>query len=61
VVQRRGETANAPLVASLVTAQGMPLIHPISRDTQKPGQAISAVMPRDNLMLRLNINQIWGT
>ena len=61
VVQRRGDTANAPLVASLVTAQGMPRIEPVPRDTQKPGLAVSAVMARDNLMLRLNVNQIWRT
>ena len=61
VVQRRGDTANAPLVASLVTTKGMPLMEPVQRDTQKPGLAISAVMPRDNLMLRFNINHIWKT
>ncbi|MGP1677430.1 MAG: HD-GYP domain-containing protein [Burkholderiales bacterium] len=61
VVQRRGDAANAPLVASLVTTQGMPRIEPVQRDTQNPGLAISAVMPRENLMLRFNINQIWKT
>lgn len=61
VVQRRGDTANSPLVASFVTAQGMPRIEPVLRDTQLPGLAITAVMPRDELMLRFNVKQIWKT
>ncbi|MBE0622788.1 MAG: phosphohydrolase [Burkholderiales bacterium] len=61
VVQRRGGSANTPVVASLVTTQGMPRIQPVIRDTQTPGLGISAVMPRDDLMLRFNLNHLWKT
>ncbi len=61
VVQRRGASANTPLVASLVATQGMPRIQPVLRDTQIPGFGITAVMPRDDLMLRFNLHHLWKT
>jgi HD-GYP domain-containing protein (c-di-GMP phosphodiesterase class II) len=60
VVQKRGASANTPLVASLVTAQGEQRVAPVTRDTSKPGFAIAAVVAREEqLVPRFSLSHIW--
>lgn len=58
VVLRRGRLANEPLVASVISAAGMPLCEPARRDTRIARHAVSAGVAPQDVRLRLNLEQL---
>lgn len=58
VVLRRGRLANEPLVASVLSAAGMPLCEPARRDTRIARHAVAAGVAPQELRLRLNLEQL---
>lgn len=59
VVLKRGNSANTPLVYSLVNEHGQCLGTPIKRDTSMPIFQVNAVIPRKNLMIKFDPRTIW--
>lgn len=55
---RRGESATAPLVRSLIGPRGAPLEYPVRRNTAETHYVIADSAPRDTSAL-INLNQIW--
>ena len=60
VVVRRGQSANTPMVFSLVSGQGIPFVEPMRRDTSRKDFTIVNIVPKDKIMIRLNPAKIWG-
>lgn len=60
VVQKRGPHANAPVVFSLVSGQGAPMLDPVRRDTTRKEFEVAAVVTREKLMVGFNRERIWG-
>lgn len=60
VVTRKGPTANAPLVHSLISADGWVFPDAKLRDTTKGEYKVVAAVPRDNVLLRLNRQRLFG-
>ncbi len=55
IVLKRGVSANAPLVASVVGGQGMPLSKPMVRDTRQKGYAVAGTAAPHEVNVRLSI------
>lgn len=60
IVVRRGTSANTPLVFSLVAPNGEPYAGAVKRDTSKKEFAISSVVPKEKITVRVNHSKIWG-
>ena len=60
VVTRKGATANAPLVHSLISSDGWVFPDAKLRDTTKGEYKVVATVPRDNVLLRLNRHRLFG-
>lgn len=61
VVQKRGPNAKTPVIATLLSASGMPMLKPVIRATgSDPAYAIVGVLPHDSSLIGLNFEQIWG-
>ena len=60
VVIRRGERLDQPLVFSVSDSEGLPLLRPIRRDTSEKGCTIVCVMPRENVMVRIDHARLFG-
>jgi HD-GYP domain-containing protein (c-di-GMP phosphodiesterase class II) len=58
VVLRRGQRANAPVVARIVGKSGAPLGEPAMRDTQQPAQEITGGVAPHEVKLRLNLERL---
>lgn len=58
VVLKRGRTANAPLVASVVGKSGTPLVEPTVRDTKLPTQAVTGSLAPHEVLVRLNMERL---
>lgn len=58
VVLRRGRLANEPVVASVISAAGMPLCEPARRDTRIARHAVAAGVAPQDVRLRLNLEQL---
>lgn len=58
VVLRRGRLANEPVVASVISAAGMPLGEPARRDTRVARFAVSAGVAPQDVRLRLNLERL---
>ncbi|WP_051971278.1 HD-GYP domain-containing protein [Massilia sp. 9096] len=54
VVVRRGASAHAPCVCSLVSGAGMPLGEPVVRDTALPKYAVAAIVAKARVMVRFD-------
>jgi HD-GYP domain-containing protein (c-di-GMP phosphodiesterase class II) len=54
VVIKRGETANAPIVAALTNRRGEPLIEPVRRNTAQKEYAVTSVIPEHSLRVRVS-------
>lgn len=51
VVVRRGPNAHTPTVCALVSGTGIPLGEPVMRDTALPRYAVSALVPKSQIMV----------
>ena len=60
IVLRRGESANAPQVQSLISADGWVFPDPHFRNTAKPEFKVVATVPRSNVMLHLDRKRLFG-
>lgn len=60
VVVRRGETASAPLVHSLISSDGWVFPDSRPRDTTKPEFKVVAAVPRGNVLMQLNRQKLYG-
>ncbi|MES2089583.1 MAG: HD domain-containing phosphohydrolase [Pseudomonadota bacterium] len=60
IVLRRGESANAPEVQSLVSTDGWVFPDPLLRDTAKPEFKIVSTVPRSNVLLNLDRKRMFG-
>lgn len=60
VVVRPGETANTPHVHSLVSADGWVFPETKPRDTAKSEFKVVAAVPRNNVMMRLDRQKLFG-
>ncbi len=58
VVLRRGRLANEPVVASVISAAGMPLGEPARRDTRVARHAVAAGVAPQDVRLRLNLEKL---
>ncbi|GAB4061170.1 HD-GYP domain-containing protein [Uliginosibacterium sediminicola] len=59
VVYKRGATAKAPLVKTLINAKGLATIDPFQRNCAEADFAIAAVMRPDKSLVGLDFKQIW--
>ena len=53
IVVRRGSSANAPIVASLVDARGRTLAEPVRRDAASPGHQVAGTFLESDLHVRI--------
>ncbi len=53
VVMKRGERANAPLVAAVTDCNGDALLRPVKRDTSAASHAVAATVPARSLKVRI--------
>lgn len=60
IVLRRGESANAPQVQSLISADGWVFPDPLFRNTAKPDFKVVSTVPRSNVMLHLDRKRLFG-
>ena len=60
VVTERGETANTPHVASIVTPDGMPIITPVRRDTREATCSVREVMEWSAVGAMPSMHTLWG-
>ncbi len=58
VVLRRGRLANEPMVASVISAAGLPLGEPARRDTRSTRYAVAAGVAPQDVRLRLNLEKL---
>ncbi|HRE16556.1 MAG TPA: HD domain-containing phosphohydrolase, partial [Rhodocyclaceae bacterium] len=61
VVFRAGENANAPIVASVTTASGIPAMQPVRRDTSREAFAVSATVAPDKVSVGYDLGKLWVT
>lgn len=59
VVFRHGAAANAPVVASVTSASGVPLMQPIRRDTQRKDYAITGTFVPERANFGFDIGRLW--
>jgi len=48
-------------VLSLTNSQGTPEAKPIRRDTSRDEFKVMSIVPRENIMIRINPVSIWGS
>jgi len=60
VVYKRSGNAHTPIVLSLTNSQGTPEAKPIRRDTARDEFKVITIVPRENVMIRINPVNIWG-
>lgn len=60
IVLRRGPSANTPVVLSLIDPKGAPYGGPVRRDTGKKEFAVSSIVPKEKITVRINHAKIWG-
>lgn len=58
VVLRRGRLANEPVVASVISAAGLPLGDPARRDTRSADHAVTAGVAPQDVRLHLNLEKL---
>jgi HD-GYP domain-containing protein (c-di-GMP phosphodiesterase class II) len=58
IVMRRGPSANAPVVAVLLGANGQPLSAPVRRDTIHKAHAVVAALPTKALKVKLRMEEL---
>jgi len=58
VVLKRGRSANAPLVASVIGKSGTPLVELPVRDTRLPTQAVTGSLAPHEVLVRLNMERL---
>lgn len=58
VVLRRGQRANEPLVACVLSRSGMPQVEPALRNTRLPAYAVTAGVAPQEVRLRLNVERL---
>lgn len=61
VVFRAGENTNTPIVASVTTASGIPLMQPVRRDTSREAFAVSAPVAPDKVSVGYDLGKLWVT
>jgi len=59
VVLRRGKSAMAPQVLSMTNASGEAFPHKVLRDSSEDNYAIISLVPYENVMLRLDPDQLY--
>ena len=59
LVLRRGAAANAPQVLSLLSGSGTSYGKPINRDTSIKTFEVTAVVPRNKVRVRFDMEQVW--
>ncbi|MBI3524514.1 MAG: hypothetical protein HY066_08285, partial [Betaproteobacteria bacterium] len=57
---KRTDNAHTPVVLSLTNSKGTPESKPIRRDTSRDEHKILAVIPRDDIRLRLDPTSLWA-
>ncbi len=60
IVVRPGETANTPLVHSLISADGWVFPDPLPRDTRRPEFKVMAAVAQGNVLVQLNRQKLFG-
>jgi len=60
IVVRPGETANAPEVHSLISADGWVFPDPLPRDTRRPEFKVTTAVAQGNVMVQLNRSKLFG-
>jgi HD-GYP domain-containing protein (c-di-GMP phosphodiesterase class II) len=60
VVTHRGEHANKPRIATVITTQGTKLMDPIRRDPNNPDFAITQIVPSDDCAIQINPERLFG-
>jgi HD-GYP domain-containing protein (c-di-GMP phosphodiesterase class II) len=60
VVTHRGEHANKPRIATVITTQGTKLMDPIRRDPHNPDFAITQIVPSDECAIQINPEKLFG-
>jgi hypothetical protein len=58
IVMRRGEKANAPIVAAVMARNGDAMMAPQRRDTADPALAVVAVVPLASVRVRLPVDRL---
>jgi HD-GYP domain-containing protein (c-di-GMP phosphodiesterase class II) len=61
IVYKRSGNAHTPVVLSLTNSRGTPEARPIRRDTSREEFKIMSIVPRENIMIRINPVSIWGS
>lgn len=61
IVYKRSGNAHTPIVLSLTNSRGTPEAKPIRRDTSNEEYKIMSVIPRENIMIRINPESLWGS
>lgn len=61
IVYKRASNAHTPVVLSLTNSRGTPEVKPIRRDTSREEFKIMSIIPRENIMIRINPENIWGS
>lgn len=59
IVVRRGVSANAPLVMSLINQHGLSYHTPLRRDTSMKDYEVTSVVPRDKMRVRVSPEILW--
>lgn len=59
VVFRRGGVANAPVVASVTTSSGSPLMQPVRRETERKEFAVAGTLLADKVPLGYDLAKLW--
>lgn len=60
VVVRRSANANAPLVASVTDAAGLPIVSTVRRDTADPAYAITGTVADKSMLARMPPERLYG-
>lgn len=60
VVVRRSANANAPLVASVTDAAGLPIVSTVRRDTADPVYAIAGTIADKSMLARMPPERLYG-
>lgn len=60
IVFKRSQNIATPLVLSLISSKGEPLIEPIRRDTSRDGHKINGDVPRESILINVNPAKIWS-
>jgi len=61
IVYKRSANAHTPIVLSLTNSRGTPEAKPIRRDTSQEEYKIMSIIPRENIMIRIDPTSFWGS